>query len=192
MPHYNAHDKYQIITYRLSDSLPKKVFEKIELKFTQEEKLKRRREIEIQMDRGYGSCLLKNYECAKIIIDNWKYFDRKRYDLISYVVMPNHVHLLIRSYNFEIGYLVKSWKSYSAKAIRKYYASLTNAECHSALQEQTSILQKGNPFWQREYWDRFIRDEKHFRYAINYIHENPVKAGLVQTPIQWPFSSSNN
>jgi hypothetical protein len=43
--------------------------------------------------------------------------------------------------------------------------------------------------WQEEYWDRFIRDEKHFNDSVNYIHNNPVKAGLVKTPQEWAWSS---
>ena len=42
--------------------------------------------------------------------------------------------------------------------------------------------------WQQEYWDRFIRDERHFASSINYILDNPVKAGLVQESKDWPWS----
>ena len=177
MPHYDAHGKYQMLTYRLADSLPQKILKKIIHKYPENETVQRRREIEIQIDKGYGSCLLKNPHCAEIVIENWKYFDKERYDLISYVVMPNHVHLLIKTNTFEVGYLVKSWKSFTAKAIRKYYSSLSNADYQSALPGTASLLKANTPFWQREYWDRFIRDEKHFNTAVNYIHENPVKAG---------------
>ena len=41
--------------------------------------------------------------------------------------------------------------------------------------------------WQREYWDRFIRDENHFSKAVEYIHDNPVKAGLVNTATEWEY-----
>ncbi|MCM8529388.1 MAG: transposase [Lentisphaeraceae bacterium] len=190
MPHYDAHGKYQMITYRLADSLPQKILKEIIDKYPENETIQRRREIELQIDKGYGSCLLKHPRCAEIIIENWKYFDQKRYDLISYVVMPNHVHLLIKTHKIEVGYLVKSWKIFTAKAIRKYYASMSNADYQSALPEH-SILQSGTPFWQREYWDRFIRDEIHFNYAVSYIHENPVKAGLVKNSHEWPYSSLN-
>lgn len=44
--------------------------------------------------------------------------------------------------------------------------------------------------WMREYWDRFIRNEKHFVATVNYIHQNPVKAGLVSHPEDWPWSSA--
>jgi len=44
--------------------------------------------------------------------------------------------------------------------------------------------------WHREYWDRFIRNERHFQQVVEYIHQNPVKAGLVERPEQWPWSSA--
>jgi len=47
------------------------------------------------------------------------------------------------------------------------------------------------PVWHREYWDRFIRNERHFQQAVEYIHQNPVKAGLVERPEQWPWSSAS-
>ena len=47
------------------------------------------------------------------------------------------------------------------------------------------------PLWQREYWDRFIRDENHFQKAVDYIHMNPVRAGLVSKANEWPWSSTN-
>ena len=46
--------------------------------------------------------------------------------------------------------------------------------------------------WHREYWDRFIRDERHFVAARDYIVMNPVKAGLVTSPEDWPWGSAKN
>ena len=44
--------------------------------------------------------------------------------------------------------------------------------------------------WHREYWDRFIRDAQHYSAALAYIHNNPVKAGLVAKPEHWPWGSA--
>ncbi|WP_198146030.1 hypothetical protein [Desulfonatronovibrio magnus] len=49
---------------------------------------------------------------------------------------------------------------------------------------------KGSNFWMRDYWDRYIRNEEHFHAAINYIHQNPVKAGLCGNPQDWRWSSA--
>lgn len=48
----------------------------------------------------------------------------------------------------------------------------------------------GGPVWQREYYDRFIRDENHYEKVVEYIRENPVKAGLVEHAEDWKFSSA--
>ncbi len=45
-------------------------------------------------------------------------------------------------------------------------------------------------FWHREFWDRYIRDEEHYLDTVEYIHKNPVKAGLVKDPEDWPWSSA--
>jgi REP element-mobilizing transposase RayT len=46
------------------------------------------------------------------------------------------------------------------------------------------------PIWHREYWDRYIRNQDHLQQAIDYIHLNPVKAGIAATPEAWPWSSA--
>ena len=51
-----------------------------------------------------------------------------------------------------------------------------------------SVPREGH-FWMREYWDRYIRDEKHFHNVVDYIQGNPVKAGLCREPHDWPWSS---
>ena len=48
-----------------------------------------------------------------------------------------------------------------------------------------------SPVWHREYWDRFIRDSRHHEQAVEYIHQNPVKAGLATTATEWPWSSAS-
>ena len=167
-----------MITYRLADSLPQKVLNKLKDLY-QENKTdaKQRKYIETMLDAGYGSCILQINEIANIVIENWFYFDSKRYDLIAYVVMPNHVHLLIKTYEkLDLKHIVHSWKSYTANEIKKALAGKLPALPASV--------------WQCDYWDRFIRDENHFNKAIEYIHNNPVKAGLVNSPEKWNWSSS--
>jgi REP element-mobilizing transposase RayT len=58
--------------------------------------------------------------------------------------------------------------------------------------EANQILGRTGQFGFREYFDRYIRDERHFANAVQYIHENPVKAGLVENPEDWPFSSASH
>ena len=180
LKHYEGESVYQLITYRQDDSLPKSVLKKIdnEVKHEDMEKidLKRRKLIEKYLDAGYGSCLLGIPKVAEAVIENWKFFDGVRYELISGVVMPNHVHVLVKIYpNWALGKIVWTWKKYISKFI--YQENVIAASACGA----------PDKIWQREYWDRFIRDEDHYKSAINYILENPYKAGLVKKPQVWPW-----
>lgn len=117
---------------------------------------------------GHGSCILKNMEYAKIIEYNWQNFDGIRYDVKAYVVMPNHVHILIKVYDgFELGGIVRSWKSFSSRKITE------------AMKKDAGLATGAPGIWQREYWDRFIRDEKHFYQTIDYIKKNFDNGGIL-------------
>jgi putative transposase len=170
---------------------------------TPQEKIKYYQIIEKYLDKGYGSCLLKDSRNAQIVLDTWKFFNGERYDLIAYVVMPNHVHLLIKTYEgWPLAKLVHSWKSYTAKEIlkndhaREFNAGESPALPNSRQKKVDMNSYAGespalpNKVWQREYWDRFIRDKNHFLKVIEYIHQNPVKAGLCKLPEQWLWSSA--
>lgn len=101
LPHFDATGRYQAITYRLADSLPRAVLDRLALELdhlddqTQYEVEKRKR-IEAHLDKGYGSCVLRSPQYAALVEDTWKHFDGVKYDLIAWVVMPNHCHVLIK------------------------------------------------------------------------------------------------
>ena len=169
LPHIEGAE-YQMITYRLADSLPKDVLDSMKDETNTQ---KRREQIESYLDAGYGGCWLEMSQVAQVVIENWLHFDGEKYKIIAYVVMPNHVHILIQVFKgVLLSSIVHSWKSYTSKAIMKLVVE--NAG-------EPPVL----PIWQAEYWDRYIRNQKHFDAAIEYINQNPVKAGLVQKPEQW-------
>lgn len=86
--------------------------------------------------------------------------------------MPNHVHVVIEPMNgYRLGAIVHSWKSFSAK-------------------EANRQLRRTGPFWHRDYFDRYIRDEGHLARTVDYVENNPVKAGLASERTAWPWSSS--
>ncbi|NQZ59974.1 MAG: transposase [Lentisphaeraceae bacterium] len=123
--HYDAAGKYQMITYRLSDSLPQGKIQGTRASDSQSDAQKRK-EVEQFLDRGYGSCILKMPQIAQLLVDAWTFFDGERYDLVAYVVMPNHVHVLVRAYEaFPLKSVVHSWKSFTAHEIKKFLNSLT-------------------------------------------------------------------
>lgn len=184
LPHFDINGIYQAITYRLADSLPGARASRPLLHQNEKEKIDHRKHIQQELDKGYGSCVLRNPNIATIVVNAWKHFDGKRYDLVAYVVMPNHVHVLIKTYvGFPLSGVIHSWKSFTGHKIESY---LKNSG------RDARAPGKGSKTWQNEYFDRFIRDERHFVQTIAYIHENPVKAGLCRKASEWPWSSAKN
>ncbi|MBP6002438.1 MAG: hypothetical protein KA746_03280 [Pyrinomonadaceae bacterium] len=51
-------------------------------------------------------------------------------------------------------------------------------------------MDRKGQFWAKEYFDRYIRDQRHFASTIKYIEQNPVKARLCRTPDEWPWGSA--
>jgi len=173
LPHFDASQTYQSITYRLIDSLPAAVLVDYQRQADREPDDQRqahlRRLIERYLDAGHGSCVLRQADAAQLVIDSWKALDGEHYDLRCWVVMPNHVHVLIKQHEgHPLHAIITRWKSQSARLINR-------------------MLQRSGPLWMADYWDRYIRDESHYLRVIDYIRKNPVKAGLVQSPEGWPW-----
>lgn len=187
LPHLDASHLIQFITYRLADSLPATVHERLKAEVASRGLAENRRRAELRqqidryLDAGQGSCVLRIPAIAACIEDTWQHFDGERYRLLEWVVMPNHCHVLIEAFQgIPLGKIVLSWKNYTARFINDYLS-------------RTGVRRsqiKRSQVWQRDYWDRFIRDERHFEATKHYIAMNPVKAGLVDTPEAWPWSSA--
>jgi putative transposase len=124
------------------------------------------------IDGGLGSCALREPVVATVVRDALHHLDGDRYQLIAWVIMPNHVHALIQQAGgFPLGDIVHAWKSFTAKQANKQLGRI-------------------GAFWAPDYFDRYIRDQTHFDAAVHYIHENPVKAGLVARAEEWRWSSA--
>jgi REP element-mobilizing transposase RayT len=176
LPHFDGGELAQAINLRLSDSLPQAVLETWERELaanptaTADAILRRR--IERYLDQGYGGCELEDKRIAGIVQESLLYFDDQRYRLSAWVVMPNHAHLLLTPHaSWSLSQIMKSLKSYTSH-------------------EANKILGRSGQFWMEDYFDRYIRDKKHFASAIAYIENNPVKARLCRRPEDWPFSST--
>lgn len=173
LPHFDAAATHQAITYRLADSLPKETLlclqREAAQKPAQEREATIRRLIERYLDTGHGSCILGQPESARIVLDTWMETHKTLCTVIRAVVMPNHVHILIRQHDgHPLHQLITRWKSQSARLINH-------------------ALSKSGPLWMKDYWDRYIRDEQHFHAMCDYIANNPVKAGLATTVEAWPW-----
>ena len=132
--------------------------------------------MEYWLDQGLGSCALRNEAFSEVFRNGLFLHDHKRYRLIAWGIMPNHVHILIEC-RYSLSRIVQSWKSYSAR-----WAVLYN--------DRQGLGLLDGQVWMRGYWDRYIRNEAHLRAAVHYIHENPVKAGLAATAESWRWSSA--
>lgn len=176
LPHFDSGQAPQLITFRLVDSFPTSVLQEWESEFKTmvPEKVdsERRRRIEEYLDQGHGSAWLSQPEIGKIVAQSVLHFAPQRYQLHAWCVMPNHVHVLLTpNADQTLNKIVHSWKSFSSNRANGY-------------------LKRTGAFWQREYFDRFIRDERHFEAAVQYVENNPVKAGLCSSASEWRFSSS--
>jgi len=180
LPHADIPGQWQFITFRLADSLPQPVLAGINLEIAQcsdqQQEPEKRKKIEQWLDAGLGCCALQNPRMAEVMLQTLQKFAGERYRLLAWCIMPNHVHVLIEAWQ-SLPLIVQSWKSYTGR-----WALAHNAELGLGV--------PGKPFWMREYWDRFIRDEGHLNASVAYIHSNPVKAGLCANEEEWVWSSA--
>lgn len=173
LPHYDADATLQLITFRLADSLPSETLERL-AKLSPDDSTLRKR-IEEYLDAGAGSSVLAKHSNAGVVQTALHHFHQQRYLLHAWIVMPNHVHVLIEPLlSHSIRDIVHSWKSFTGKKLAE---------------SEPQLIRKNGRIWQPDYFDRYIRDERHYHSAVLYIHENPVKAGLVGDPSDWRWSS---
>ncbi len=185
LPHWEMEGGTYFITFRLADSLPKSVLDKTtweredtirtarqmnrDLSPSEQAKIKRlsTKTVEQYLDRGAGACHLGNAQLATMVADALRRFDGQRYRLFAWCVMPNHLHVVARTLpGSKLASVVHSWKSFTSK-------------------EANKILNTSGVFWEREYYDHLVRDGSEFARAVQYVADNPSKAGLRDWPWVW-------
>jgi REP element-mobilizing transposase RayT len=117
------------------------------------------------LDEGIYSIILKDLE-----------FYREKYDYLlhAYVMMPDHLHLLLSLKELgNVSIIMRDFKSHTAQMINK-------------------ALNRKGTLWQQGFYDHVIRDERDFVKRINYIHKNPVTSELVEDLEDYKFSSYRN
>lgn len=170
LPHFDNGAVVQAITFRLADSLPSAIYGRLIAETADE--ADRRRKLDAMIDEGRGACILRNDAYAIVVRTALEHFDGERYRLIAWVIMPNHVHVLIEQLEgFPLGDIVRGWKSFSAKEINK-------------------VRGLRDAVWAPDYHDRYIRDGRHLGDAVAYIENKPINARLVKQARDWPYSSA--
>ena len=127
-----------------------------------------------QLDRAAdGSHWPKTPQVATIVQDALLHGEqaRRAYDLYAWAIMPNHVHVVLQPQN-------------RLAEIMRWLKTSTSVRANR-------LLRRTGPFWEREYYDRWIRNRAELLSIITYTEENPVSAGLVATPELWPWSSAS-
>ena len=171
LPHRDEPGLVQFITLRLTDSFPESLRDEWEHLFEIEDDRERRTQLERYLDKGRGECFLRRKDVAKVVEDAFRYLDGRRYHLRAWVIMPNHVHLLIHITNTPLSWILENRKGFTARQVNK-------------------LLGRKGRFWQEDYWDTFMRDEEHEGKTRRYIENNPVKAGLVALKREYQWSSA--
>lgn len=176
LPHWQQGRVPVFVTFRLTDSLPHEVVapliaarDRFLVHYPKpwddatEDEFHRLFSVKLDayLDAGHGSCVLRDPAAVRIVAERLHHFDAQRYDLHSYVIMPNHVHVLFSPHDAKtLPDLIKSWKGVSSRLIR------------------AARLSDLNPLWQPDYFDRLIRSPQHLAKVQRYIEDNPVKATL--------------
>lgn len=169
LPHWDS--RCVFVTFRLADSLPVSALQEMKafdmLWEIQREKGElteewaeyfRRKRVAFKnelLDKALGSCVLKRSDVRTLLSDVLLHFDGVRYYMHSFVIMPNHVYMVLQPFEgWRIQDIMLSIKTYSAKVIN-------------------NLLGRKGTFWEREYYDRGIRNERHYYTVIRYIEGNP-------------------
>ncbi|HEY4757200.1 MAG TPA: carbamoyl-phosphate synthase large subunit, partial [Chthoniobacterales bacterium] len=175
LPHWEQPGATYFVTFRLADSVAADVLKQWReeraqwLKFhpqpwdwkTSREYVRRfEEEREHWLDQGHGSCLMRDTKAAQITADALRHFDGERYVLDAFVVMPNHVHAVVKPLpGYTISAILHSWKSFSANAVNRE-------------------LRRDGSLWMTETFDTIVRDATHLNACREYITANPLEAGL--------------
>jgi len=171
LPHWRQEGVTYFVTFRLADSLPDGKLRawtaerdswirnhpephSVELRRQFYELFPAR--FQRWLDQGYGACVLRQPENKTTVENALRHFDSHRYDLDEFVVMPNHVHVLVTPRpNFVLSDILHSWKSFTANVINE------------------RLITTG-PLWQKESFDRIVRSGRSLERIREYILNNPL------------------
>ena len=197
LPHWQPESGIFNICFRLANTLPRSAIEELRLEREYEKNkiLKERphlSETELKIELGkleqlyfgkYDELLdgnapkivhLQNPEIAKVVSASIMHWHNKKYKVIAYCIMPNHVHLMVSDCKEQLWKILQSVKKFSGR------------------KANIILNQQGTPFWHRESYDNLIRGKKDMERKLRYILNNPVKARLVKDWRKWEYTFLND
>ena len=188
LPHWTCNNAIYHLSFRLADSVPQSKREewlreresivenakRMNRSLTEQEEKRVQflysERIEKYLDDGHGECCLAKPEIAAIVENALKHFDGERYRLHAWAIMPNHVHVVVEPVaGHELSKIIHSWKSFAAH-------------------EANKTLGRTGDFWQHDAYNHIIRNEKEYGFQVDYVYENPAKAGLRAWQWRWKIS----
>ncbi len=184
LPHWEVEAAEYFVTVRCADSLPRDaVLRLAELHQTlagitpgsaEFAGIQRQhfRSLEKYLDVGHGSCPLREPECASIVIDELALLAEWHVAATHYTIMPNHWHALISPLpecGRSLSQIIKRLKGRSARRIRQQIGGC-------------------GPVWQREWFDRWMRDDHEREKTVHCIQQNPMRARLVDNRESHPWT----
>jgi type I restriction enzyme R subunit len=171
LPHWRQEGALYFVTFRLSDSLPQSKLaawrEEIDRwrrshpdaspsevgTFTR----RQRRKVERWLDRGYGSCYLRDPKAHAIVESAIRHFDGERYDLGRFTVAANHAHAIVRPHgDFDLSEILHSWKRHTSRQLRR-------------LPNIPPALRRATHLWQVESFDHIVRGQQSLEKITAYI-----------------------
>ena len=168
LPHIHPDGAHLFVTWRLHGSLPVAppdvIYATPGHAFAAEDRA---------LAQGHGWLWLSDTRVARQVVEAMRKGEcgERLYELQAWVVMPNHVHMLI------LPHVALSRITHWIKG-------------RTAREANLLLGRRGEPFWQDESFDHWVRNEREFHRIVKYIEWNPVSAGLVTKPEDWPWSSA--
>ncbi len=178
LPHWTKQNAVYAVTFRLADSIPAAAaqalrLERAAIRMRANEQQRALTPVELKrlqklyeakvdrwLDHAEGECLLRRPEIGRVVSDAMNFFNGDRYRLLSWCVMPNHVHGVLQPIDgHELSETLHTWKSFTAHKINE-------------------LLGRSGVVWQDEYYDHLVRDEDDLKHCVEYAWANPDHAEL--------------
>lgn len=194
LPHIQPQRRPLFVTFRSADPIPTKFIHeynryKESLDSTEKQqpddrelKINNNKKAFAMLDEIYNHCqgeidFVKSKAVANTISENLRTLHGSLCYIYAYTIMSNHLHLLLLPEE-------QDGKPISLAEIMKKFKGLTARQVNL-------ILNRSESLWSREYYDHWVRNDKEFENIVEYIRQNPVKAGLVKEPEDWPWTCLN-